>query len=89
MILAEVVFVQHLRTFLAGFAEEKFTIFKGEAFLCNLLQSLMNFHINKAIEVLIFKTDIKNHSKMRSPVKSNSTVGITLVMNLRKINSAK
>lgn len=29
------------------------------------------------------------HSKMRSPVKSNSTVGITLVMNLRKINSAK
>lgn len=30
-----------------------------------------------------------NHSKCKSPVRSNSTVGMTLVMNLRKIRSAK
>lgn len=38
---------------------------------------------------IIQKVTQSFHSKMRSPVKSNSTVGMTLVINFKKISKAK
>lgn len=56
VVLAKVVLIEDLGALLTGFAQEELAILERETFLGHLLQGLMYFHINKAMEVLIFKT---------------------------------